>query len=70
MADISTDRAPLRRVRWGRLFLLLPFAAVLWVSAYNRIEPSLFGVPFFYWYQLVWILLSAVICFLVYRAES
>ena len=70
MASTSTEHAPLRRVHWGRLFLLLPFVGVLWVSAYDRVEPALWGIPFFYWYQLLWIPLSAVISFLVYRAES
>ncbi len=64
------DHRPLRRAHWGRLLLLLPFIATMWVSSYNRIEPSVFGVPFFYWYQLLWIVLSAVLCVAVYRAES
>ena len=64
------DHRPLRRYHWGRLLLLLPFVAMLWVSSYNRIEPSVFGVPFFYWYQLLWVVLSAALCVIVYRAES
>jgi hypothetical protein len=38
-----------------RLLLLLPFIGLLWVPFYNRAEPSLFGFPFFYWYQLAWV---------------
>ena len=34
---------------------------MLWVPSYNRIEPELGGIPFFYWYQLGWILLGAAI---------
>jgi hypothetical protein len=70
MAMQQDDHRPLRRNHWGRLLLLLPFAAMLWVSSYNRIEPSVFGVPFFYWYQLLWVVLSAILCVIVYRAES
>jgi hypothetical protein len=46
--------------------LLLPFIAMLWVPWYNRIEPQLGGSPFFYWYQLLWVLISVVITALVY----
>lgn len=48
------------------LLLLVPFIAMMWVSSYNRAEPSWGGVPFFYWYQLVWILISAALTFVVY----
>jgi hypothetical protein len=27
------------------------------------------GIPFFYWYQLLWIILGAVIIAIVYRIE-
>jgi hypothetical protein len=36
------------------------------VPSYNRIDPQLWGFPFFYWYQLFWVLLSSVITALVY----
>jgi hypothetical protein len=55
---------------WPRLFLLIPFFAVLWVPSYNRLEPSLGGVPFFYWYQLAWILIGAVLVLGVYLIET
>jgi len=51
--------------RWLWL-LLLPFIAMLWVPWYNRIDPQLGGFPFFYWYQLLWVLISAIITALVY----
>jgi hypothetical protein len=28
---------------------------------YARLEPALFGIPFFYWYQVVWIVLGSLI---------
>jgi hypothetical protein len=70
MANQANDHRPLRRVHWVRLLLLLPFIAVLWVPWYNRIEPAIGGVPFFYWYQMLWIVLCAAVCLIVYRAES
>ena len=43
---------------------------MLWVPFYNRVEPELGGIPFFYWYQLAWILLGAAIVLLVHLIET
>jgi hypothetical protein len=43
------------------LLLLLPFAGTLWVPLYARLEPTLFGIPFFYWYQIAWIVLGSLL---------
>ncbi len=71
MADQSaanlTAKQPKRH--WLRILFVLPFIAMLWVSSYNRIEPSLFGFPFYYWYQLLWVLLGAAIAGVIYKAE-
>ena len=56
--------------RWLRLLVLLPFIALGWVPFYNRVEPELAGIPFFYWYQLAWIVIGAVLLALVYAAEE
>ena len=50
------------------LLLLVPFLAMIWVSSYNKVEPSWAGIPFFYWYQLLWIWISAVLTAIVYFA--
>ena len=42
------------------ILLVAPFIGTLWVSSYSREEPRLGGFPFFYWYQFLWILLSAL----------
>jgi hypothetical protein len=42
------------------LLLLVPFVGLLWVPFYNFLEPALFDFPFFYWYQLAWVPVSAV----------
>jgi hypothetical protein len=55
---------------WPRLFFLIPFVAMLWVPFYNRLEPELGGVPFFYWYQLLWIFVGAAIVTVVYLIDS
>ena len=56
-----------RASRKWLLLLLLPFIALLWSSSYSRISPEIWGIPFFYWYQLAWIPLSACITVFVYR---
>lgn len=51
------------------VLLLLPYIAVLWVPFYNRMAPEIAGIPFFYWYQLLWIPLGSLLLLLVYRAR-
>jgi hypothetical protein len=45
---------------------LLQFLVALWPPLYNKADPSLFGIPFFYWFQLAWILVCAVLTGVVY----
>jgi hypothetical protein len=33
----------------------------LWVPLYNRTDPTLWGFPFFFWFQFLLILCSAVL---------
>lgn len=49
--------------------LLIPFVAMLWVPFYNRAQPSLAGWPFFYVWQFGWIVLAALITWLVQRGR-
>ncbi|KTC68920.1 hypothetical protein Lbir_2453 [Legionella birminghamensis] len=56
---------PKPKKRWYWL-LLIPNLAVLPLPWYNRLNPTLFGMPFFYWYQLLWIFLGAIIVAIVY----
>jgi hypothetical protein len=66
----NTDSNGKLLFRWWRRLLVLPFIALLWVPFYNSVEPTLGGVPFFYWYQFLWLFItSGLIIFLYYRAE-
>ena len=69
MALRPDEHEPAKPVAWARLLLIIPFIAMLWVPSYNSAEPSWAGVPFFYWYQLLWSLIGAVIIAFVYRLE-
>ncbi len=44
--------------------LLVAIVVPLLVSTYDRPDPKLFGFPFFYWYQLVWVFICAALCWL------
>jgi hypothetical protein len=50
-----------------RTLLLIPFFALLWVPFYNFREPVIFGFPFFYWYQFLWVPLTSLLIYLVHR---
>ena len=62
---VEDSVAPRARRHW-RWLLLLPWIAMVWVPSYNRVDPQWWGFPFFYWYQLLWVLVSAVITAFVY----
>ena len=51
---------------WNWL-LVIPLLATLYPPLYNRLEPLLFDIPFFYWYQLAAIGLSVVVTLIVYN---
>jgi hypothetical protein len=53
-----------------KLLLFVPFVALLWVPFYNSIEPVLWGIPFFYWYQFLWVLISSALTLIVYFATK
>jgi hypothetical protein len=48
------------------VLFVLPFVGTLWVPFYASLEPRLGGVPYFYWYQFLWILLSTTLTGIVY----
>ena len=60
-----TVRTRKYRAAWNSL-LALPALGLAFPGIYSHAEPSLFGFPFFYWYQFAWVLGAAVISALVY----
>jgi len=57
---------PVRKSRtWLLLLLLIPFI-VLWPPLYNFKTPDFIGIPFFYWFQLLWIIITAILMAIVY----
>jgi hypothetical protein len=56
--------APRRRLSW---LLIIPLIAIVFPQLFNYREPAIAGVPFFYWYLLLWIPLTAFLTWVVYR---
>ena len=61
-----TPRRGLNRQPWNLLLVVSLFGTLI-PPIYNRREPELFDIPFFYWYQMVWIPIAVVTIFIVYR---
>ena len=55
---------------WLLLLLILPFLVLMWPPFYNFREPAFIGVPFFYWFQLLWVVITAIITAVVYFAGA
>jgi hypothetical protein len=46
--------------------LVVPMVGLLIPPIYNHADPTLIGIPFFYWYQLLWVPLSVAVTAVVY----
>ena len=55
-----------RETRWTWL-LVIPLLGTLIPPIYNSEDPRLIGIPFFYWYQMLWVPISVFCTFTVYR---
>ncbi|MDR3084535.1 MAG: DUF3311 domain-containing protein [Streptomyces sp.] len=65
--DVTTEAVvtPVRVVI--ALCLVAPFVAMLWVGSYAKTDPAWIGIPFFYWYQMAWVLISTVLTVIAYQ---
>ena len=68
MSDV--ERKAGRGWSWWYLLFVVQFALVLWPPLYNRLDPVLFGIPFYYWYQLACVLIGAALTAIVYFATK
>ena len=55
---------------WWYLLFVVQFLIILWPPLYNRVDPTVLGIPFFYWFQLLWVIVSAVLTAVVYLATN
>jgi hypothetical protein len=56
----STLRRRTSRSRWHWL-LLVPIVVPLWTPLFDRLDPQLAGIPFFYWGQLAMVFLAMLV---------
>ena len=56
------------------ILLIIPWIAYLWITTYDKAQPTLFGITFFYWYQTAWLVISSILyaiaAYLIYRGEK
>jgi membrane protein implicated in regulation of membrane protease activity len=48
------------------ILIIIGIAGTLWVPIYARTTPKLGDFPFFYWYQLIWVPVVAILSWLAY----
>lgn len=66
---MAQHRAPRKHTgTWIVITVLLAAAVIgtLWVPFYNHLTPVFGGFPFFYWYQLMWVPIVAILAAIAY----
>ena len=63
-------RLPARTVVAVAVLLLIPCAALAAVPMYSRETPQLWGWPFFYWFQVLWVVLTPIATYAAYLLIS
>jgi hypothetical protein len=65
--EVRKPERPANALRpWHYCVLALPFVGLLYPPLYARLTPVIFGLPFFYAYQFIWIGASVGLTALVY----
>jgi len=67
MSDPSPHRLPTPVAVAVAVLLAVPILALVLVPIYARTGPQLWGFPFFYWYQLLWVLICGLFTGAAYR---
>jgi hypothetical protein len=49
------------------VLLLVGVVGPLLIPVYARLDPQLFGLPFFYWFQMLWVFIDAALLWIVYK---
>jgi len=64
---VNDDSRPRPKgARYVLLLLIIPFIGLLWPAWYSSVDPQFAGIPFFYWYQFLWVFIAAAMTALVY----
>jgi hypothetical protein len=62
----SSRPLPIRTKVLAGVLLAIPLIALALVPTYSSETPKLWGFPFFYWYQLLWVLLTPVFTWIAF----
>ncbi|GAB3688720.1 DUF3311 domain-containing protein [Angustibacter aerolatus] len=65
--DSRPPRIPPAAIAVVAVLLAAPVVALMWVSSYAKKGPELWGFPFFFWYQFLWVFLAAICTSVAYR---
>jgi Protein of unknown function (DUF3311) len=49
------------------VLLAIPIVALCWVSTYAKEDPKLGAIPFFFWYQFLWVFITAGLTYAAHR---
>ncbi|WEY96525.1 DUF3311 domain-containing protein [Bacillus subtilis] len=52
------------------ILILLPFVQLVLLPLVNRIEPIMFGLPFFHFWLLLWIIVTPLCSFGIYQMQK
>ncbi|CCU58636.1 DUF3311 domain-containing protein [Bacillus subtilis] len=52
------------------ILILLPFVQLALLPFVNRIEPIMFGLPFFHFWLLLWIIVTPLCSFGIYQMQK
>ncbi len=56
-----------RKMALAAVLLAIPIIALMWVPSYSKDAPRLWGFPFFFWYQFLWVFICSALTFAAYR---
>ncbi len=62
----TARRLPARTMLVAGALLAVPLVALAIVPVYSKNGPKLWGFPFFYWYQFLWVFLASGFTYLAY----
>jgi len=62
ITGLSRNKPSVRvRQALAGVLLAVPVAAYLWVGSYARVTPRIAGFPFFYWWQILWVVIAVAL---------
>jgi hypothetical protein len=68
-SDLGVSMPPtdMRLLAAAGVCLVIPVVALLWVTSYAKETPRLGGIPFFFWYQFLWVFITSGLTYAAHR---